>query len=438
MPHLVFRALKAFVNERRPHTAPRKPPRTKKPPQNQTPYPYDIDITQESSSQSSSAENGEPQTPSPHYSESLANTVPQVEGQDSAKPGTSDIPLDPHFVRLLSSLTMSASKSKGSEDVQKHTNIPLSVDTNQHDNKESSTPVPISASSIGCHPVDRTDWSTSVPKRFTPLPHFRDTTSTPLSTEATHPSHHPPLSITQNSHPRSIHPFNEAGVRHPQSPHPTPFPSTHVPSSPTNTVVSARSTSRRASSITDISPYISRPTEIPTSAKTLKQIALLEAVADESARMNSLVFREPPTNLHGTRYSRHSGTPSVPPPSLVPHDYSISRPSLSSDLPYGPYHIRSRTSHAFHPIPPTHLGGAENHLLGLMNSPRTTSQVPYLYPHVQHTRPVQAGAIPASPYPFPVTATPEIPRYHGLTNITHHNPNSLLSVLNDSRRRSGV
>jgi mRNA-decapping enzyme subunit 2 len=440
LPHVLCRALKAFVNERKPRPAPRKAHRAKKPP-SQTPYTahnerisYDIDVTHESSSQSSSAENGEPQTPSPHYSESLVNPIPQVEGRDSTKPGTSDVALDPHFVRLLSSLTMSASKSKSSvsEEIQKHPNLPLSVDTSQHDNKDPSTPVPISASSTGSH--HPTDWSTSAPKPFpSSSPQFRAAAFTPLSTEVPPSSHHSPLSLSQDIQPLSTHPFN--GVSYPQSPsRHTSF--THIPSSPTNTVVSPRSTYRRTSSIADISPYLSRPTEVPASAKTLKQIALLEAVADESARMISSTHREPPSDLHHTRQSfRHSMTPGVvPPPSLMP----ISRTPLPPDSSYEPYHIRPRTSHAFHAIPPNPQGSAQNQLLSLMNSPRAASQVPHFYPPVQHPSFPRPGAVPASHYPIPMSTTAEASGLHALKNTPQYNSNSLLSILNNSRRRSGV
>lgn len=448
--HYLFRALKAFVNERKPRAPPRKALRAKKPPPNPIPYShneqssYDIDIAHESSSQSSSAENGEPHTPSPHYSESLANPITQVDADDLTKPGTSDVALDPHFVRLLSSLAMSASKSKGavSENVQTHPNLPLSVDTNQHDNVESSTPVPISASSTGSHPVDHkddhTDWSTSAPKSLpSSSPHFR--AAALLPTEVTPPSHYSSLSLSQDS--LSPNTFNTVAARHPQSSsRPTSFSFTHVPSSPTNTVVSPRTTYRSTSNIADFKPYLSRPTEVPASAKTLKQIALLEAVADESARMSSLTHRVSSLDFPDTRHNfKHSMTPGViPPPSSMSRDSGISGTPFPSHPSYEPYHMRARTSHALPSLPLSPQGSSQNHLLSLMKSPHAASQAPHFYPHVQHApfpNPMQAG-VPASHYPFP-NVVPETAGLHAFNNTPHHNPNSLLSILNDSRRRSG-
>ncbi len=68
----------------------------------------EIAIAQESSSQSSSADNGEPQTPSPLYSEPLVNHAIDVVDLSMQQTLNMDS-VDPHFARLLSSLSLSAS-----------------------------------------------------------------------------------------------------------------------------------------------------------------------------------------------------------------------------------------------------------------------------------------------------------------------------------------
>jgi len=320
---------------------------------------------------------------------------------------------------------MSASKSRGpTEDVQEYPSVPLSVDTSQDGHKESSTPVPIAASSTRSRPAGHMDWSTSAPKPYMPSsPHLRAATFTPLPTEVVPPPRHSLLSPPQDSRPLSAHPFDGVVARHPRSPSRlSSFSFTHAPSSPTNTIVSPRTTVRRTSSIPDISPYL---TDVPASATTLKHIALLESVADESARMTSIIHRKP---SHGTHHSfRHSMAPcSVPPPSLVPGESGIVGAPLPSDSSCEPYHMRSRTSHACHPIPLNSQGANRNqdYLLGLMCNPGAISQVPHFYPYIQRPSfpPSMQGGAPASIYP----------------NAPHQNPNSLWSILNNTRNRSVV
>ena len=84
--------------------------------------------------------------------------------------------------------------------------------------------------------------------------------------------------------------------------------------------------SRRSSSIADISPYLSRPAEVPTSGKRLKQLALLESVADESSKMTpTLISRElPPIHGPDCHHIGYSGpSASVPPPTSYAAQVSL-------------------------------------------------------------------------------------------------------------------
>jgi mRNA-decapping enzyme subunit 2 len=339
---------------------------------------------------------------------------------------------------------MSASKSKGpaSEDIQKPPNNPLPVDIDQHEQKESTTPVPASAPFTGSYRPVLVDWSASAPKPLpSHSPHLRTATFTPLSKQVTPASHHSPLSLSRNSQPLFTNGFSGIAVH----PHPPSRPTSSLPiiapSSSTNTVVSHRSTTGHISSFADISPYLSPRTEVPASTKTLRQIALLETVADESARMTSLTQRKPPPDLRRPHNFMHFMPPGSVPPPLVPHNSIAPKSPFLPELSYEPHYIRARTSHAFH-HPPLNLQGSadinKNHLLDLMSSPRAASQTPHFHPHVQHvpSNSTHAGAVQSSSYPFAVT-TPEVLGQHPSKNTPHYNPNSLLSILNNTRRRSG-
>lgn len=69
----------------------------------------DPGLQQESSSQSSSADNGDPQTPSPLYTEAVVNhTTSDVPAEDVVASALKSELIDPQLARLLSALTTSA------------------------------------------------------------------------------------------------------------------------------------------------------------------------------------------------------------------------------------------------------------------------------------------------------------------------------------------
>ncbi|KAJ7143719.1 hypothetical protein C8R44DRAFT_845908, partial [Mycena epipterygia] len=90
------------------------------------------DTTQESSSQSSSIDNEDPHTPSPQYS----TTAPSHVVHDGFAS------LDPHFARLLSSLSLSAAIAAGGKGAGEPT---LTIKTSEPV-PEPSTPVPVTTS----------------------------------------------------------------------------------------------------------------------------------------------------------------------------------------------------------------------------------------------------------------------------------------------------
>jgi mRNA-decapping enzyme subunit 2 len=398
----------------------------------QSDVPFSDAHTQESSSQSS-VDNGEPQTPSPQYSESVVNRVNglHIQNVDSKEPEI----LDPHFARLLSSLTLSANIKENQTD-----NKPvLSIQTDEPASRDRSTPVPVTASSSNSQPlsesVDHADWSASIPRRlsgrasdslFTPsaaalgLPFVESngtgsTSSIPLSPHYQFPSFSP-RTINVNSPSSAFYP----------SLHSSAMSSSNSIASPPSSISSRRGmTSRRSSSTTDISPYLSRPIEM--SGKRLKQLALLESVADESARMTPhLGKRDLPYVGHmndmsggqmvGGRSHFAPGPPaSVPPPAVMSNDPSDLRVIYSSGLggpiaPHSaflpslhatsqptplhddPFQVRPRTSHSFRggSYPPTSISMNQSQLLAMINGPRPPIQPPSsnFHPHQVQRNPI--------------------------------------------------
>jgi mRNA-decapping enzyme subunit 2 len=131
--------------------------------------------------------------------------------------------------------------------------------------------------------------------------------------------------------------------------------------------------SRRSSMITaDLSPYLARPAGIPMNGKRLKQLALLEAVADESSRMIATSSVHPPTQPSPPYEASH--TPHhvpLPPNAVMSHNFTNLSPMYSNTHgPYipsvpqtGPFNPpspdnafteRPRTSHSFRQVPNYH------------------------------------------------------------------------------------
>ncbi|KZV71341.1 hypothetical protein PENSPDRAFT_411919 [Peniophora sp. CONT] len=306
---------------------------------------------QESSSQTS-ADTADPQTPSPMYSEPTVHV-------DSAEPAIDAQNLDPHFARLLSNLTLSATAgvaktnptSESDESVVAPRRTPL-------------TPIPASPAA-----QDSPDWSMRV-------------------------DHAPikPPSFVQRSAVRSPNGASRGSaetvrVTLPQSPVSSPPPSATDSSHSGQLKVAASGPPSRKSSTADISPYLTRAVEQLVNSKRLRQLALLESLVDETSQ--SAGHPAPPAvsavpasaSAYSSAFPPFNAPPppppsaSVPPPNFMsPHVSTLYQQHTHSDAPPlqtiyqtvqsnppvlpGPINedeafvVRPRTSNNFRPIPP--------------------------------------------------------------------------------------
>jgi mRNA-decapping enzyme subunit 2 len=332
------RPLKTLINEHKPRKPSRRTQRTKDVrPKQEFPDESDtsavdfqsgptthLDATaQESSSQTSSADNGDPQTPSPLYSEAAVAHVDVT--QTTELNGLGDASVDPHFARLMSALTLSA-KASGTGDPSA-TSAAVGGMAFSHDTQTLKAPASGTHVVGGPAPVVRPGSSS------------RDTSRLNISSPKPHIS--PPLPSQSTLTP---------GL---------PSPSTK---SPTH--------SRRSSMITaDLSPYLARPAGIPMNGKRLKQLALLEAVADESSRMINASLR-PATQTSPSPHEASHAPYHAPlsPNTVMSHNFTNLSPMYSNTHgPYipsvpqtGPFNppspdnvftVRPRTSNSFRPVP---------------------------------------------------------------------------------------
>lgn len=456
---LFYRALKSFINERKPPALVRKPPMKSRSTvvsqavhvrQKQTPASFSLPsldayldpTAQESSSQSSSADNGDPHTPSPQYSESIANEPIVTAHLDDSM---STDAMDPNLARLLTSLSLSANVSIDYNDDTKH-NVDAILTTAP---PAPATPIPAPVSTASPHlPQDRIDWSSHVPKPLserpaetlqTPSPNHQDsqpigTRPLPKSTRtSSRLSQVPPSALSLGSRPNGTRTPSDNRQR-PSTPPSATLSTASVITSVSSASSARKPSSRRTSSTADISPYLARPSEIPTSGKRLKQLALLETVADESARLTPLLgnrestrqLREPingaqqfPTGarhpplpaslppLNGDKFnnshvlysSRHGP---VAPPSGSPYAHQP-RPSFPHQQVYDdPFQVRPRTSQSGSIFSGHSFGGRapsvhQSQLLSLLSSPR--GAVPYPLPPPPPSQLI-------GPFPHPVISPP--------------------------------
>ncbi|KAJ7225523.1 Dcp2, box A domain-containing protein [Mycena pura] len=421
-------SLKAFINERKPRAQARKGPKLKKPIQNganharkdPSPHVPDHDATQESSSQSSSVDNGDPHTPSPQYSTAAPRHVVHDGFVQSAIDSES---LDPHFARLLSSLSLSAAAA-GGKDTAEH---PLSVRTSEPD-PEPSTPVPVTASSSGSQSLParaNSDWPAS-----TVVPDHSQDNAPQIMPESKHlqPQSLQPRTSFQSPSPLILSPRANGASSVAERP---AAGSDRIASatSPARSATSLRSLgSRRTASTADISPYLARSSEVPSSAKRMKQLALLESVADESAKM--LSYRQPPPLANPRQVMNSTQYPlppaSVPPPPVFPHDPMQVLYSSGQQLPtqfngmalgHDPFQVRPWTSQAFHrgpmggpmhPPGPSSMSITQSPLQSLVNGQQGAAMpgpAPYAYGGPPH-------AYFAPPPPPPPLRQPGVPQRH--------------------------
>jgi mRNA-decapping enzyme subunit 2 len=413
---------------------------------------------QESSSQSSSVDNGDPQTPSPKVPGISSKDVdPLVSEPSSGVPSRSngELLMDAHMARILHSLQLSANKHPESSPPA---HCADAVDVNQPSiPAESRSAVSKAASQSQVVPEDQWDWSMRSPQRLfdnRPLP--SDTQSL-AAVEGFDPLSHQKVA-PQNA--LALHPTSLLSTQSHPSPEPLSAATQSSMSGDSGASSRARSTmSRRSSTSTaDLSPYLSKRTEMPVSGKQLKQLALLESVADESARMTPVLGHRASQVFAAARSSpvmttRPPGRPiaDMPSPALMngnsafagsPVAYASSPRTLAfpppQGLPAGEPHLNGMNFHSFQERPrtsaamrPFHGSGTvagnrasmdQSQLYAMMSRPRT--MIPSMLPGVNHQPP---------PFLPPPTAPPMelLPPHGGLGYARSapgpHHPLHLLS-----------
>jgi mRNA-decapping enzyme subunit 2 len=263
-------------------------------------------IAHEDASQTSSAETVDPQTPSPLYSEpALHNAVVEDHTNVTTEPVIKGS-LDPHMAHLLSVLQLSANVSSTTSALKQSSDVALSTPAQE------PTPVP----GDGVHSPD---WSTR---------------------EILKPTAPEKRLLNKDLNSAVLWPL-------PSSPVSSAF-TTALPSSGTRDKSSIPvSPSLKRSSAADLSPYMSRAAEQPVTGKRLRQLALLETVVDESARLTPVLG------------SRPLASPITTQPNAYP-PFSASSPLLSSPSVQHPSFLSDNLSSMYqhtsqHGPPPTQM-----------------------------------------------------------------------------------
>ena len=373
----------------------------------------------------------------------------------------SEVEMDPHFARLIGSLALSAAASesftnekstKGARDEAKT----IARATNSND----------SPSVSHAHRVHQHKGSSPLQFQASKVSQQTGVSS------RTHIHDHPTLDS-----PRPHKTFSTSNVRpEPSSNGITLIDEDLLPSSNDRTSLTSAFTApsqpRRATSTADILPYLTRAADdVPISATRLKQLSLLETVADESAKMSSAIAARAAMTSTNPVINGYALPPqSVPPQSVPPQSMMLGNtrdPGLiySSDHPRVPSHalgfqpvynplennyrgehdvsqFRSRTSQAIHRNSTHNPTGSINihqsHLLATLNGSRTPSLNPSQYGPPTHNVSMYPRHVPqsqmfhsASPSPSS-TVTGFTSNNHGLHPTTVYSPYnpSLLSILN--------
>ncbi|KAI0692758.1 hypothetical protein BC835DRAFT_26566 [Cytidiella melzeri] len=382
-------------------------------------------IAHESSSQSSQ-ENGDPHTPSPLYSEAIINEPDngiRHEMQKTLNIGN----VDPHFAKLLSSLSLSVFKPPVDDAAES-----VALPTNGAFQTLQVTPAAKMAESGMRSPSHS---GTARPHR-----HSRTPSATPKT----------PPSVTSASHRAP------ARAGHETSPHSaTPSYAEQSPLAVSTNDSTARNVSspitRRVAAPVDVSPYLTRAsTAAPPIHKQLKYISMLEHVVKESERMTPNIERQltargghlsmegPPTMLGPPLPAPRAPYGRAADPSVIysspqrlqpgfPHQPLPSFPAMPSMASNDAFGVRPRTSHTFHS--PTTVSArpslTEDQLYSMMS---TTGPLP---PPMPPATPYQVSPTRAGPPPFappPTMTHAHLPAGHSLPNLRLIPPHQLPSV----------
>lgn len=372
-----FSPLKALINEHKPRKPSRRTQRAKDVrPKQEFPEESDasaiefqsgptahLDATaQESSSQTSSADNGDPQTPSPLYSEAAVTHVDVAQTTESN--GLDEIPVDPHFARLMSALTLSA-QANGTCDGKPDYELPACAAVHPR----SASPAAVDVAISRDRPQNyNAPTSGSTAGGSAPIVHPRS---------SSRPSKQLGTGFFSND---AIGFSNSPSRSHASSP--LPSQSTISPGLVTSPSPNTKSPahSRRSSMITaDLSPYLARPAGIPMNGKRLKQLALLEAVADESSRMIATSLVHPPTQPSPPYEASHTPHHApLPPNAVMSHNFTNLSPMYSNT--HGPYIPSVPQTGSFNPPSP------DNAFTVRPRTSNTFRQVPNYHPRPPNTR----------------------------------------------------
>ncbi|KAH9486943.1 mRNA decapping complex subunit 2 [Psilocybe cubensis] len=368
--------LKKFISQRKPRKVSGKNGKQK-----------NAQSTVSSSKGETSSQRSDP-APEPNSQSTSEENQTSSSRQPESTETTDPAQMDPQLARLLFSLAKSATISPGREDesAKPIDNASQSTSLLPIHNSDASEESPVVT-----HTHEHQDWSSSVPS-YEPQANLSDQlqqsqafVSAPAIAAVSPPSNELPPKTTVNGSTSD----NSQTVS---------FPSTkETPSALSSPTSNASPTSRRKSSSTaDISPYLSRQAEVPTSAKMLKQLSLLEAVADESARMAPIIAARaamasrgpipggypipsasvPPQHVPVRESNAvYSYQPGLPPPPASAAGFHPRYPMENQINNYqDPFQVRSRTSQAFHRGPMHNPTGSvsmnQNHLLAAISGSR--------------------------------------------------------------------
>lgn len=401
------RGLKAFINQNKPRNNSRKNAKPRK-------------ALPNTSQQQAVPQELQYQKPARHSDAPTVNVTSQPSSSLSNSElaaNSFDSVLDPHMSRLLSSLTMSATSIAANtpQNVSRDTNnrqpAPIQPPSPRPSNTSADSPVVM-------HFLEQPDWSSSIPLNFNPQPSepLEPSWDTSAAYDSSAGSGVTPSHAKANGSAKIVA-GNSTDARHLKTvtalftiPSSAPSPAIIVPSTspPSQPMASPTSpTSRRSSSTADISPYLSRATAVPTSAKRLQQLSLLESVASESEKLapiiaaraamvnrgsNGLQFPpQPPMNPSvtsgnlrdvGVLYSSMHPPPPASAAGFHPRPLDLSGPGY-----HDPFQVRARTSQAFHRTPMHNPTGSvnmnQNQLLATINGGRVPLHVPGPQMHPQ-------------------------------------------------------
>ena len=326
--------------------------------------------------------------------------APHVDvAQTTETNGLNGTSVDPHFARLLSALTLSAT-TNGTGDGKPNCVPPASA---------AISPSSVPPATV----VDATLNGSTQTREVHP-------SGAAVGSYSRAPSKPSSMTAPVNDTYRLGNPSSWSNVSSPQP----PSQSTITPGSVNSQSPSLKSPthSRQSSMITaDLSPYLARPAGIPMNGKRLRQLALLEAVADESSRMTLASATRPVMQSPSPHGASPAITHTAPVPNTVmSHNFTNLSPMysnthgpyvpipqtgpLNSPSPDNAFVVRPRTSNSFRPLP--NPSPRSSNTRGSMNQAQLLN------------------AVSGAPYFYPSTPSLHRPPIPPMQNLNFHSPNT--------------